>query len=81
MENIDSKIVSLLKEKLGVPESVLTPDASLEKDLGIDSLDYAELIMEFEQQFNIRIPEDDVRKMETIGQAVEYVKLRLAQPL
>lgn len=77
MQDVNAEIVSLLKEKLGVPESVLTPDASLEKDLGIDSLDYAEIIMELEQQFNIRIPDEDIGKMETIGQAVEYVKTRL----
>lgn len=76
-DNINAKIVNLLKEKLGVPETVLTPDASLERDLGIDSLDYAEIVMEMEQQFNIRIPDEDVSKLETIGQAVEYVKRKL----
>ncbi|PGH40267.1 MAG: acyl carrier protein [Candidatus Nephrothrix sp. EaCA] len=77
MQDVNAEIVSLLKEKLGVPESVLTSDASLEKDLGIDSLDYAEIIMELEQQFNIRIPDKDIRKIETIGQAAEYVKMKL----
>jgi DNA replication and repair protein RecF len=55
-------------------ESEITPDASFVKDLGIDSLDYAELVMEFEQSFNIKISDDDAEKLQTIGQAVSYIE-------
>jgi acyl carrier protein len=62
-----------LTEKLGISESQITPDANFIKDLGIDSLDYAEIVMEFEQTFNIRIPDDDAEKLQTYGEAVKYI--------
>ena len=58
-------------------DSQITPDASFVKDLGIDSLDYAELVMEFEQNFDIKIPDDDAEKMQTIGEAVTYIQSKL----
>ena len=63
--------------KIGIPESEITADASFVKDLGIDSLDYAELVMEFEQTFDIKIPDDDAEKMQTIGEAVSYIKSKV----
>jgi len=77
MQDVQKKIASILIEKLGIPESEITPDASFVKDLGIDSLDYAELVMEFEQVFDIKIPDDDAEKMQTIGDAVNYIKGKL----
>lgn len=77
MQDVQKKIASILIEKLGIPESEITPDASFVKDLGIDSLDYAELVMEFEQVFNIKIPDDDAEKMQTIGNAVSYIQSKL----
>jgi acyl carrier protein len=77
MQDVQKKIASILIEKLGIPESEITPDASFVKDLGIDSLDYAELVMEFEQVFDIKIPDDDAEKMQTIGDAVNYIKSKL----
>jgi len=77
MQDVQKKIASILVEKLGIPESEITPDASFVKDLGIDSLDYAELVMEFEQVFDIKIPDDDAEKMQTIGEAVSYIKSKL----
>jgi acyl carrier protein len=74
MADVQKKVTSILIEKLGVPDSQITPDASFVKDLGIDSLDYAELVMEFEQTFDIKIPDDDAEKMQTIGQAVSYIE-------
>lgn len=74
MQTILAKITSILTDKIGIPESEITTDASFVKDLGIDSLDYAELVMEFEQTFDIKIPDDDAEKMQTIGQAVEYIR-------
>jgi len=77
MQDVQHKISAILTEKLGIPESQVTSDASFVKDLGIDSLDYAELVMEFEQTFDIKIPDDDAEKMQTIGQAVVYIQSKL----
>jgi len=79
MADVQKKVTSILIEKLGVPDSQITPDASFVKDLGIDSLDYAELVMEFEQTFDIKIPDDDAEKMQTIGQAVSYIEGKIAR--
>jgi acyl carrier protein len=77
MQDVQKKISSILIEKLGIPESEITPDASFIKDLGIDSLDYAELVMEFEQVFDIKIPDDDAEKMQTIGEATDYIQSKV----
>ena len=77
MQDIQQKITSILIEKLGITGSEITPDANFVKDLGIDSLDYAELVMDFEQTFDIKIPDDDAEKMQTIGQAVKYIESKL----
>ena len=77
MQDVQQKIHAILIEKLGIPDSQITPDASFVRDLGIDSLDYAELVMEFEQTFDIRIPDDDAEKMQTIGQAVAYIESKI----
>lgn len=77
MPDVQHKITSILTEKLSIPSSEITADASFVKDLGIDSLDYAELVMEFEQVFDIKIPDDDAEKMQTIGQAVEYIQAKI----
>jgi acyl carrier protein len=77
MQDVQKKITAILIDKLGIPESEITPDASFVRDLGIDSLDYAELVMEFEQAFDIKIPDDDAEKMQTIGQAVGYIQSKL----
>ncbi len=72
-EEIQKAITNILVEKLGIAQSEVTPDASFIKDLGIDSLDYAELVMEFEQNFNIRIPDMDAEKLSTVNQATTYI--------
>jgi acyl carrier protein len=77
MQDVNHKINAILIEKLGIPESQITSDASFVKDLGIDSLDYAELVMEFEQTFDVKIPDDDAEKMQTIGQAVAYIESKI----
>ncbi len=76
-KQIAAKVTDILVNKLGLQESEVTPDANLTKDLGIDSLDYAELTMEFEQVFDIRIPDSDAEKLTTISQAVDYIKQKL----
>ncbi|HET9487901.1 MAG TPA: acyl carrier protein, partial [Chryseosolibacter sp.] len=58
MQDIPKKVTEILVDKLGIAQSEITPDANFVKDLGIDSLDYAEIVMEFEQTFDIRIPDD-----------------------
>jgi acyl carrier protein len=77
MQDIPQKVTKILTDKLGIAESEITPDANFVKDLGIDSLDYAEIVMEFEQTFNIRIPDDDADKMQTFGQAVKYIEEKM----
>ncbi|MBS1951346.1 MAG: Acyl carrier protein [Cytophagales bacterium] len=77
MQDVQTKINAILIEKLGIPESQITSDASFVKDLGIDSLDYAELVMEFEQTFDVKIPDDDAEKMQTIGQAISYIESKI----
>jgi acyl carrier protein len=77
MQEIQKKVTSILTEKLGIPESEITPDANFVKDLGIDSLDYAELVMDFEQTFDIKIPDDDAEKLQTISEAVKYIASKI----
>ncbi len=77
MQNVQQKVTAILVEKLGIAESEITPNANFVKDLGIDSLDYAELVMDFEQTFSIKIPDDDAEKMQTINQAVSYIEGKL----
>lgn len=73
------KVTEILVNKLGLSESEVTPDANLTKDLGIDSLDYAELTMEFEQEFDIRIPDSEAERLVTISHAVDYIKDKVDQ--
>jgi acyl carrier protein len=77
MQDIPSKVTQILTEKLGIAQSEITPDANFVKDLGIDSLDYAEIVMEFEQTFDIRIPDDDAEKLQTFSEAVNYIKAKM----
>ena len=73
MEEIKEKITQILVEKIGIVPTEITDDANLVKDLGVDSLDYAELVMEFEHTFDIRIPDQDAEKISTISDAVQYI--------
>jgi acyl carrier protein len=73
MSNTQETITNILVDKLGLAATEVTPDANFVKDLGIDSLDYAELVMEFERNFDIRIPDEDGEQMQTINQAVKYI--------
>ncbi len=75
--NIANKVEEILVEKLGIAATEVTPDANLIKDLGIDSLDYAELVMEFEQTFDIRIPDSDAEMLSTVNQAVTYISNKI----
>ncbi len=74
MSDVRSKVVSIIVDKLGVEESEVTNEASFTNDLGADSLDTVELIMEFEKEFNLSIPDEEAEKIETVGDAVKYIE-------
>ena len=74
MSEIESKVKEIIVEKLGVEESEVTMDAPFTNDLGADSLDTVELIMEFEKEFGITIPDDQAEKIATVGDAVAYIE-------
>ena len=73
MSEIAEKVTSIIVDKLGVEESEVTIEASFTNDLGADSLDTVELIMEFEKEFNIAIPDEQAEKIATVGDAVTYI--------
>ena len=74
MSDVRTKVVSIIVDKLGVEESEVTNEASFTNDLGADSLDTVELIMEFEKDFNLSIPDEEAEKIETVGDAVKYIE-------
>ena len=74
MAEIAEKVKKIIIDKLGVEESEVTPEASFTNDLGADSLDTVELIMEFEKEFNISIPDDQAESITTVGQAIAYLE-------
>mgnify|MGYP001123375348 FL=1 len=74
MSEIAKKVNNIIIDKLGVEESEVTPEASFTNDLGADSLDTVELIMEFEKEFEISIPDDHAENIGTVGQAITYLE-------
>lgn len=73
-EEIKQKVNKILIDLIGVEASEITEDANLIKDLGMDSLDYAELVMEFEQNFEMKIPDTDAEQMGTVGEIYDYIE-------
>jgi len=73
MSDIANKVKSIIVDKLGVDEKEVIPAASFTNDLGADSLDTVELIMEFEKEFNIAIPDEQAEKISTVGDAIDYI--------
>jgi acyl carrier protein len=71
--DIEQRVKAIIVEKLGVDESDITREASFTNDLGADSLDTVELIMEFEKEFDLTIPDEDAEQIGTVGDAVDYV--------
>jgi acyl carrier protein len=74
MSEISEKVVQIIIDKLGVDGSEVTNEASFTNDLGADSLDTVELIMEFEKEFDVSIPDEQAENIQTVGQAVEYLE-------
>ena len=74
MSDISNKVKAIIVDKLGVDENEVTIEASFTNDLGADSLDTVELIMEFEKEFNIAIPDDQAEKISTVGDAIKYIE-------
>lgn len=73
MSDIAERVKKIIVDKLGVGEDEVTNEASFTNDLGADSLDTVELIMEFEKEFNVSIPDDQAENIQTVGQAIEYL--------
>ena len=74
MSDISTRVRKIIVDKLGVDEAEVTSEASFTNDLGADSLDTVELIMEFEKEFNIAIPDDQAEKINTVGDAIVYIE-------
>ena len=74
MSEIESRVKAIIVDKLGVDEAEVKPEASFTNDLGADSLDTVELIMEFEKAFGINIPDDQAEKISKVGDAIDYIE-------
>ena len=74
MSEISSKVKAIIVDKLVIDESEVTNDSNFMSDLGADSLDTVELIMEFEKEFDLQIPDDEAEKITTVGQAIKYIE-------
>ena len=74
MPDISSKVKAIIVDKLVVDETEVSENASFTNDLGADSLDTVELIMEFEKEFNIQIPDEEAEKIQTVGEAIKYIE-------
>lgn len=76
MSDVASKVKDIIVAKLGVDAAQITPEASFTNDLGADSLDTVELVMEFEKAFNIQIPDEDAEKISTVGDVTKYLSTK-----
>ena len=74
MSEIQEKVVKIIVDKLGVKESEVTPDATFTGDLGADSLDTVELVMEFEKAFGVQVADEDAEKFQTVGDVITYIE-------
>ena len=73
---IEEKVINIISNKLGLPKEEVTPAASFTMDLGADSLDTVELIMDFEKEFSLKISDEDAMNIKTVGDAIEYIAAR-----
>jgi acyl carrier protein len=77
MANIEERVKQIIVDQLGVDANEVTPEANFIEDLGADSLDTVELVMAFEEEFDIEIPDEDAEKMSTVGMAIDYLKKKI----
>lgn len=75
-DNIQEKVKDIIVEQLGVDAGQVTPEAKFVEDLGADSLDTVELVMAFEEEFGIEVPDEDAEKLQTVGDVLRYVESR-----
>jgi acyl carrier protein len=78
MADVAAKVKEIIMNKLGVDDGQVTPEASFTNDLGADSLDTVELVMEFEKAFNLQIPDEDAEKIASVGDAIKYIQSKSA---
>ena len=74
MSDIEARVKKIIAEQLGVPEADVSNEKAFVADLGADSLDTVELVMEFEEEFDITIPDEEAEKIQTVGQAIQYIE-------
>ena len=79
MSNVEEKVKDIIAEELGVEREKLTPEASFMEDLGADSLDTVELVMAFEKEFDIDIPDEEAEKLRTVGDAMKYLHEKMGK--
>ena len=77
MSEVEEKVIDLVVDKLNVEASEVTREASFSNDLGADSLDTVELMMNFEKEFNMSIPDDQAQEIKTVGDAIDYIEKNL----
>ena len=74
MAAVADRVIDIVAEQLGVDKEKVTPETSFVNDLGADSLDTVELVMELEEEFDVNIPDDAAEKIQTVGQAIDYIE-------
>src|SRR5437867_13371959 len=79
-KSIEEKVKDIIVEQLGVNPEQVTPQASFIEDLGADSLDIVELVMAFEEEFSVEVPDEDAEKLQTVGDVINYIKERAKTP-
>ena len=75
--NIEERVTNIICEQMGASRDKITPETSFVNDLGADSLDTVELVMEFEDEFDVNIPDEDAEKIQSVGDAIRYIKERV----
>ena len=74
MASVAERVIDIVAEQLGVDKEKIKPETSFVNDLGADSLDTVELVMELEEEFDVNIPEEEAEKIQTVGQAIDYIE-------
>jgi acyl carrier protein len=74
LKKVEERVIEIVCEQMGASRDKITPETSFIQDLGADSLDTVELVMEFEDEFDLNIPDEDAEKIQTVGDAIKYIK-------